>query len=429
MKYALPKAPGVYIFKDELGRVIYVGKAKNIHKRVQSYFGKKGTDWKVQSLIDEHSKIDYILAQNETEALLLEAQLIQSHKPKFNILLKDGQPFVYILFSRPKGNDLPRLEIVRNKIKSGQYVGPFLCKQQARNVHRYLIETFKLSLCNKKMKNGCLDYHLGLCAGNCKEDFDLEDYLFRLTLSRDVLKKRRDKLVDSIEQQIIKYNQGLNFEKAMHLHEYQKNLDIILHTIETRFTASKYWHEIEKKTMPELAKYELAEKLQKFLKMEKPIKTIDCFDISHFQSNALVGSCIRFVNGRPDKNNFRKFKIRSLTQQNDYAALQEIVARRYKYYLQGNEDAKKDLPDLVLIDGGKGQLSAVEKILPDVSCISLAKKEETVYGLSFSDGIKLDIKDPVGRLLIALRDYAHHFAISYHRFRIKRPLQSSSTTR
>lgn len=150
--------------------------------------------------------------------------------------------------------------------------------------------------------------------------------------------------------------------------------------------------------------------LQKLLKLDQLPYTIDCFDISHFQSNELVGSCVRFTHGLPDKNNFRRFKIKTLTTQNDYAALQEIVARRYK--------DPRDIPDLVVIDGGKGQLSAVQQIIPTASCIALAKREERIFGTMIPhDGIVLDPHSEHGKLLIALRDYAHHFAINYHRLR------------
>ena len=135
--------------------------------------------------------------------------------------------------------------------------------------------------------------------------------------------------------------------------------------------------------------------------------TIDCFDISHFQSNAIVGSCIRFTNGKPDKKAFRRFAITTLVQQNDYAALYEIVSRRYK--------DQKNLPDIVLIDGGKGQRNAVLSLLPITVCISLAKKEELLFCDAYPEGIHLDLKRQSGKLLIALRDYAHHFAITYHR--------------
>jgi len=410
MKKTLPKAPGVYLFKDRSGCVIYTGKAKNIHKRVQSYFSKQKVDWKVQSLLQEHADIDYILTKNETEALLLEAQIVRAHKPKFNVLLKEGQPFVYILFTKPK-TALPRVELVRNKKKAGKYFGPFLHKRQARSAYRYLVETFRLNLCKQKIANGCLDYHIGLCAGNCREDFDQNGYLFRLQLAQDALKNNHRKLVKTIKQQIELYNKELQFEKAMHLYEYLDHLDIILHTLQTKFSESKYQELIFKKTVPiepaKLANEPVAITLQNFLGLEKPIRTIDCFDISHFQSNSIVGSCVRFTDGSPDKDFFRKFKIRTLKRQNDYAALQEIVARRYRH--------QESLPDLVLIDGGKGQLYAVQEVLPDVACISLAKREERVFGPRFPEGIVLDVQESVGKLLIALRDYAHHFAISYHR--------------
>ena len=153
----------------------------------------------------------------------------------------------------------------------------------------------------------------------------------------------------------------------------------------------------------------LAATVQAFFGAPHPIHTIDCFDISHFQSHYIVGACIRFTDGKPDKNKFRRFKINSLDQQNDYAALQEIVARRYK------DDTI--LPDLVLIDGGKGQLSAAKAIIPHALCASLAKREETIFSDQYPHGIVLDLHTEVGKLLIALRDYAHHFAISYHRLR------------
>ncbi|MCK5632557.1 GIY-YIG nuclease family protein [bacterium] len=417
MQKILPKVSGVYLFKDKSDQIIYIGKAKNINNRVKSYFQKNHDDWKVQALLQEYSSLDYIVTKNETEALLLEAQLVRNHKPKFNVLLKEGQPFVYLLFTRVKDSDLSILELVRNKKKKGFYFGPFLCKQQARKVYHYLVKTFRLNLCNKKIENGCLDYHLGLCAGNCKKNFDFDGYLFRLEIARNALKKNHKKLIIMIKEKIASYNRSMDFEKAMHIKNYLDNIDIVLHTLQTKFNEKKYHHEIEKKTMPErfrnLHKNDIADQLQKFLSLKKPIYTIDCFDISHFQSSSLVGSCVRFTNGMPDKNKFRKFKIKTLSQQNDYAALQEIVSRRYKKFLQG--DTVSDFPDLILIDGGKGQLSAVQKIIKDIPCISLVKKQETVFGPMFPDGFVLDVKKPVGQLLISLRDYAHHFAINYHR--------------
>lgn len=151
----------------------------------------------------------------------------------------------------------------------------------------------------------------------------------------------------------------------------------------------------------------LAASLKRLLALPREPRTIDCFDISHKQGMFMVGSCVRFTDGKPDKQQFRHFHIKTVEHQDDYACLREIVARRYK--------DKTNVPDLVVIDGGKGQLSAVADLIPGIECISLAKREETVFSNRFPDGKKLDQKSHAGQMLIALRDYAHHFAISFHR--------------
>jgi len=408
--HSLPSLPGVYLFKDAFDHIIYIGKAKSLKKRVASYFHKTDSDWKVQALIDEHETIEHIVTHSETDALLLEAQLIKEYQPKFNVLLKSGQPFVYLLFTQSL---LPDLEIVRNKKRKGKYFGPFLHKQQARNVHEYLVKTFKLLKCKKKIDGGCLHYHLDLCAGTCKKDFDEESYLFRINLAQSILKGRFKKSLRLLEEKIDQHCKKLEFEKAKSLSKYVQDLEVIFNTLRTKYSTRKYEKDVvlattpmHKKTIPN---YDSGKKLQALLQLQSAPETIDCFDISHFQSNAIVGSCIRFKNGIPDKNNFRRFKIKSLDTQNDYAALQEIVSRRYKN--------PEDIPDLVLIDGGKGQLSAIQQIFPDINCISLAKREETIFSDQFPHGLILDQKTEEAKLLLAVRDYAHHFAISYHRYK------------
>lgn len=411
----LPISPGIYLFKDTANTILYIGKAKVIRKRVASYFQKRHTDWKIHTLLEEHASIDFICTKNETEALLLEAQMIQAHKPKYNVLLKTGQPFLYILFSNEA---IPQMKLVRNKKEKGTYFGPFLHKHQTRSVFRYLVQTFRLAICNKKIANGCLDYHLGLCAGSCKIDFNKDEYLFRLQLAMDVLNSNHALFLKKIKTQIAHYNSILAFEKSKYLGEYLTNLDTIFTTVRTKYSRAKFENAIAAIITPKhhvsaLAQAGTAE-LQQFLNLEKPIRTIDCFDISHFQSSSLVGSCVRFTDGLPDKNNFRRFRIKTLTQQNDYAALQEIVSRRYR--------DRASLPDLILIDGGKGQLNAVLPLVPNTPCISLAKREERIFSKQTLEGIPLDIQTNVGQLLIALRDYAHHFAISYHRLRRSKSL-------
>lgn len=408
LKKSIPKLTGIYLFKDAVGTIIYIGKAKNLHHRINSYFQKYGSDWKINQLIDEHADIDYILTATEAESLLLEAELVQKYKPKFNVLLKEGQPFLFILFTN---DDVPSIDLVRNKKKKGTYFGPFLEKTPARKTYQFLLRTFNLKLCNKKIALGCLDYHIGNCAGSCKPDFDIQDYAFRVSLAKEALKNNQEGFIAQIKEQIKKYNAALEFEKAKNINEYLTNVDTIFAILNRNFTPDKFATDIFVVSTPtpyqEQKDATINIELQQFLGCATPVRTIDCFDISHFQSSYLVGSCVRFTDGKPEKHMFRHFKIKTLTEQNDYAALQEIVSRRYR--------DKTQLPDLIVIDGGKGQLSAAQKILPDALIVSLAKREEILYGPRFPQGIHLDMHTNVGKLLIALRDYAHHFAINFHR--------------
>lgn len=415
----IPKLTGIYLFKDANNAIIYIGKAKNLYLRVNSYFKKYTADWKIKQLIDEYADVDYILTPTETESLLLEADLVQKHKPKFNVLLKEGQPFLYILFTH---NEIPTVELVRNKKKKGIYFGPFLQKTPARRTYHFLMQTFKLNLCNKKIDLGCLDYHIGNCAGSCRPDFDAIDYSLRIQLAQEALKNNQNDFIAKVKEHIALYSAQYAFEKAQHMNEYLCNVDTIFTTLNVHFSADKFATDIfvasTPTPYPSIIDNTINTDLQTFLGFSTPVRTIDCFDISHFQSSFLVGSCVRFTDGKPEKAMFRHFKIKSLTEQNDYAALQEIIQRRYKN--------KSDIPDLIVIDGGKGQLSAAQHVLPDAPLVSLAKREETLYGPQFPHGIRLDIHTNVGKLLIALRDYTHHFAISYHRLKRKKDLQKNS---
>ncbi len=195
------------------------------------------------------------------------------------------------------------------------------------------------------------------------------------------------------------------------MHTYLENVETIFQTIKTKYSATKFKTDVFVATtpLPSTINKNISDEIQALLGITTPIRTIDCFDISHFQSRYIVGACVRFTNGLPDKNKFRRFRIKTIDQQNDYAALQEIVSRRYK--------DTNELPDLILIDGGKGQLSAIRSLFPQVRIASLAKREERLFHTNHPEGITLNIKTVAGKQLIALRDYTHHFAISYHRLR------------
>lgn len=508
----LPSLPGVYLFKDTKNHILYIGKAKNLKNRISSYFQK--TDWKTKAIVESAATIDHIITKNELEAMLLEAELIKSNQPKFNVLLKSGQPFLYLMISSPP-RKLPEIKIVRNKKERGTYFGPFLEKAPARKVYNFLIKTFKLKLCKKKIENGCLDYHMGICAGTCKNDFDMDRYKQRLELAKLSLKQGHKKFLSHLKNEIVAQNKNLAFETSQELHGYYKAFESVFEAIDTTsehaiksmakkdiwiltpnhktlFLFSELKGAIKKKreftllfenkddhleylisyyrghscantiltnfafpqedkaplevflkkwnrkqqtvsiTFPteghflnlinlaqihadqEIVKQKtLPRALKQLLHLDIEPHTIDCFDISHKQGMFMVGSCVRFKDGQPDPQNFRHFKIQTVTQQDDYACLQEIVQRRYKN--------KSDLPDLLLIDGGKGQLSCITKILPHANVASLAKRalrraqDERVFCRNIPEGKTLNLQTHAAQVLICLRDYAHHFAISYHR--------------
>lgn len=416
----IPSRPGVYFFKDAANTIIYIGKACCLRKRIAFYFSTdSGDDYKIGGIVRDSYALNYIVTSTDLEASLLEADLIQRYQPKYNTLLKDGQPFIYILFS---ASPLPEVSLVRNKNKQGAYFGPFLHKAQARAAYRYIIKTFQLLLCNKKIVHGCLDYHLGMCAGSCRPNFDEQAYVNRVNLAYEVLRNDQKSFLARLHTEIAACARALKFEQALQLQHYANSIESIFCAMQIRYNPERFYDKIMIVAVDKSSLFQNVDQqayiLQKRLKTDNPLHTIDCFDISHFQSNAIVGSCVRFVNGKPDGASCRRFKIQTLTQQNDYAALQEIVQRRYK--------TKSDYPDLILIDGGKGQLHAVTPLVAEVPIASLAKREERLFSQAYPEGTILNLHDRSDRLLIALRDYAHHFAINYHRLRTRKLLHKEA---
>lgn len=503
----LPNSSGVYLFKDEEGVIVYIGKAKNLRSRVRNYVQKMESGFKESQIMRDSVCLEHIPTKTELEAMLLEAKLIQSHQPKHNVIFRQGQPFLWLMITA--GNQ-PELVLVRNRKKKGTYFGPFIDKGSVRKVYDFLIKTFRLRLCHKKIAGGCLYYHLGLCAGACRAEFDQVAYVERLELAKQALRQGHKKFLQHLEQQIKQSNAALAFEQSRELHRYHQAFEQVFTSLQADFSLAldrarkdiwvvtpdehsiylfderdsvlkkkQVFHvpydQITSELLQEymlgyyrqvpsaatilvnvvIAKEDLenieaflyewhkdiggstvihpdkdhyaalvrmatiqAEQLQKkqvslskvfkdFLELSFEPRSIDCFDVSHKQGTNMVGSCIRFVDGQPAPDFFRRFTIKTVFQNDDYACLRELVHRRY--------DNTHDFPDLILIDGGKGQLNAVQDLWPKVEFISLAKREETVFSKRFMEGKKLDITTYQGQVLIALRDYAHHFAISFHR--------------
>lgn len=426
-----PKSSGVYFFKDTKNLILYIGKAKNLKNRISNYFSSN--EEKVVELLQQTVDIEFIITNNEIEALFLEAQLIKKHQPPFNRLLKSGNPFIYIFFpDNKKTEKLTTISMIRTQKKDGEYFGPFLTKIDALSVINYLKKQFQLFVCGKKIESGCLQYHIGICAGSCLSDFDKDFYQIRLNIARQILQyKYKDALAYLISEITIN-NQNFNFERSQHLTQYHQHLESIIETLnvlkKTKFTNIKSTCDQDfVKTTSSLCKatvkttttsknnsnVNLLSALKKRLGLTKIPYTIDCFDISHMQSQSIVGSCIRFLDGKPDKKNFRHFMIKTLIEQNDYAALVEIVVRHYRKI--------ENYPDLIIIDGGKGQLNATKHLAGPAEIISISKGENRTVGLETihlpdkEKTICLDIHQAADRLLLEIRDYAHHFAISYHR--------------
>ncbi len=396
----LTKRPGVYFFKNKDEQIVYIGKAKNIADRVASYFASPD-DFKHGLILSEATALETIPTSSEEEALHLEVDLIKKYQPKFNQLLKDGNPFIYLYFS---DETIPMLSIVRikTKKKQGMYIGPFLTKNIARKMFEYVTSTFQLKLCKKKIEHGCLQFHIGVCAGFCSPKFDIEFYKLRLNLAKHVLTKDSKSALKSLDKEIKDASKKMQFEKARNLVEYKKNLEHFVETIE------KLSNMPSKQQKPDDVKnLSILLAMQKRLHLNHVPYVIDCFDISHMQGHAIVGSCIRYVNGQPESKSFRRFKIKSIVDQNDYAALAEIVKRRYK--------SSNGYPNLVIVDGGKGQISAVKKLVGTAELVGLAKKEETIISANFSRFIQLDHTKLEDALILQIRDKTHQFAVSYHR--------------
>ena len=503
-----PSQPGVYLFKNSEGEVVYIGKAKDLKRRAAQYIQSAGSDVKTDTIFESSVTVECMITETELEALLLEAKLIQHHQPRCNVLLKTGQPFLYLFV--PTNAELPELMMVRNQKQKGTYFGPFLEKTSARKVFEFLVKTFRLKRCNKRIENGCLNFHMGLCAGTCRSDFDRSAYVERLELAKQSLRQGHKKFLEYLQELIQESNKSLSFERSKELHDYFQAFQRVFYALDHQpadlnsIVTKQVWILSEDQTSlwvfserdgvikkkrvfcippdtivdsellgeyflsfyrvyeapstillnvdlgDEVKNYELfckewhhtsypitilqptqghfahvvrlaqvhvqqeiakqvslGHQLKQLLKLSFQPRSIDCFDISHKQGTFMVGSCVRFVDGKPDPSHFRRFHIKTVDQIDDYACLREVVGRRYK-------DASQ-LPDLIMIDGGKGQLNAVADLFPHAEFFSLAKREETVFSKHIPEGKKLDEKSYSGQVLIALRDYAHHFAISFHR--------------
>ncbi|MDA3837099.1 MAG: excinuclease ABC subunit UvrC [Nanoarchaeota archaeon] len=517
MKYPLnlkeiPESPGCYIYKNSVGKIIYIGKAKNLKKRVTSYFSKNHDSEKTKALVSHIADFDFIITNSEVEALLLEDSLIKKHKPKYNIDLKDSKSYAFIELTN---ETYPRLitarsDIIKNKQNVGKLFGPFISGESRTQVIQIINKTFKLRTCKTLPKKKCLRYEIGICSGPCVKAISRKDYMVDIEKVSQVLEGRDKELLKELKEKMKASSKEMDYEKALSLREQSKAVeylrekqnverqkkhdeDIINYKIKDEvvylivfniykgtllnkqeFTFDYKGNFLEefliqfysendipkdlilpgkvddsvkeylehkknakvKITIPQkgelkdllilvaknielsfFGNFEKIKELQKQINIPTLPRVIECFDISHLGGTEVVASMVQFRNGKPDKSNYRKFKIKSFQGNDDFRAMNEVVQRRYARLKKDNEL----FPDLIVIDGGLGQLNSSIKSLKEINVkipiISLAKKFEEVYIPGAEIPLRMPPKNKARLLLQAIRDEAHRFAVKFQRER------------
>ncbi|MFC4872300.1 excinuclease ABC subunit UvrC [Negadavirga shengliensis] len=522
----LPDLPGVYRYYNKEGELIYVGKAKNLKKRVSSYFIKSsGINHKTRRMVKEIKKIEIAIVNSEFDALLLENNLIKKSQPKYNVLLKDDKTYPYLLLTK---EHFPRIFPTRRVIPSkGTYFGPFASVRGMHNVLDLIRSLFNIRTCKLDLSPGkiatskykvCLEYHIGNCLGPCEGLQKEHDYLQDIEQAKNILKGNLAVAKSHFKEKMREAAEKLAFEEAQHYKEkldllemYQakslvinpnvSSLDVFSIVSEEKFAFVNYLKikngaiiltktvELKKKldepdaelletalihlrdqfqsdareilvntpletaveglqiTLPKIGdkkklvdlslknalyykkekalasgenrdkKNRVLKQLQKDLSLLQLPDHIECFDNSNIQGANPVASMVCFMDGKPAKKEYRHYHIKTVTGPNDFASMEEVVGRRYKKLL---EEAKP-LPKLVVIDGGKGQLSSAVQALKNlgiygqVPIIGIAKRLEEIYFPGDSYPLFIDKKSESLRLLQKIRDEAHRFAITFHR--------------
>lgn len=510
----IPTNPGCYLFKNKNNRILYIGKAKNLKKRLKSYQKANDLDPKTQLMIKNIHSVDFVITDNEIESLILENTLIKKYQPKYNIRLKDAKSHSYILLTN---EEFPRILIARRKIGKGRFYGPFVSASERDYVLYFLRKTFSLRTCNKLPKKSCLRYHINLCDAPCIGLISKKEYCQRIEKVKMILNGKTKQLLVKMHKEMKKKAEKKEFEQAIqirnqiaalnHLSEHQKmqrekkyNEDILNYQIKddnvylmlfniykgTLTNKNDFVFEYnddfleefiiqyysdnpipkelilprkisesikdflenikgskikiinpqkgEKKQLLNLvdkniditffADLDKVEALKSRLKLQENPEIIECFDISHLSGTSTVGSMVQFRNGKPDKSNYRRFKIRSVDGIDDTGAISEVVRRRYTRLIK----EYADFPDLIIIDGGRGQLNfslkELESLGLKIPIISIAKQFEEIYLPGLTEPLNLSKKDKALQFVQEIRDEAHRFAIKYNRLLRKKELIS-----
>ncbi len=412
----LPQSPGVYLMKDSAGVVIYVGKAKNLRARASSYFQRPAeTELRTAHWVDEISDIDFLECESEVDALLVESRLIKDIQPKHNRDLKDDKTFPYLQITTHE--DFPRVEITRQPADRGvKLYGPFANVGSLRGAIQVLQRIFKFRTCSLDIEaddprwrwfRPCLLASIAQCTAPCNLRIDKEEYRRDIRRLQMFLEGHKTRLLAQLQDEMVAASEKLEFEAAAKIRDEIK----MLQSLDDR-------GELDTHVQPEVfyidPKKGLAG-LKKVLKLDSTPRIIEGVDIAHLGGNETVASLVRFIDGLPFKPGYRRFRIKDVAGIDDFRSIQEVVARRF----QRMTDDQDVFPDILLIDGGRGQLSSAMAafasldILPPV-VLSLAKQEEELYRPRKPEPIKLSRHSYALRLLQYVRDEAHRFAQHYH---------------
>ena len=529
----LPNSPGVYQYYDSEDTLIYVGKAKNLKKRVSSYFNKKQENRKTKRLVEQIARIEYTVVPTERDALFLENSLIKQNQPRYNILLKDDKTYPYLCLLNER---FPRLILTRTVDKrKGTFYGPYSNTYLLRSLLRFIQKEFKLRTCSlalseENVSSGkydvCLEYHIKNCLGPCENLQSEEDYNSNIKHVRNILKGNYNSIKAELKEQMDVASTSLNFEEAHKIKERIDGIELfrnkslvanpklgnlfvltsktIKKTVYSNYlvvrdgiiTESKNntsitsqdesteahieqliadtisHDEIEsfdfiseeeiktefidvhipvigdKKKLVLLSKKNLnkyisskeqtpkqsaneigLKELQQHFKLKELPKHIECFDNSNIQGTNPVSAMVCFINGKPAKKEYRHFKIKGVVGPNDFDSMTEVVSRRYSRL----KNEGKQMPQLIVIDGGKGQLSAAKKALDKlelyIPVIGIAKRLEEIYFPEDNEPIILSKKSEGLKIVLNLRNEAHRFGITFHRnLRSKNSINSKLDT-
>ena len=411
----LPHKPGIYLMKDRFGTVIYVGKARDLRKRVSSYFQpsrRLGWDLKFRALVDAIHDLDIHIVRSEPEALLLEGKLIKEFHPRYNTSFRDDKRFLMLKVNL--NDPIPRFTLTRFKQDDGaRYFGPFVHSAALRNTLSLIRREFHLRGCrpltpNERDYKHCLYGNLKFCTAPCIANVTREQYLAQVTAACDFLSGQCDEMREQLDGEMKKAALAQDYERAALYRDAIQ--DLRDSTRKNRvFDRVPYTLPLAIDPVQDLAE------LGRVLSLPGPPVRIEGFDISNISGTFAVASMVSFKNGRPDRANYRKYRIKSFEGQNDFAAMAEVIHRRYSRLLRES----KNLPDLILIDGGKGQLgmacAELEKLgISKIPIIGLAKEFEEIYRPGESEPLRLPHETGALKLLQRVRDESHRFANTYN---------------